>query len=56
VKDTSAVKISIREIRTEDVAGPLAFPSLDPLPVNLVDNCKIRMGSWTPAFPITRAK
>lgn len=56
VKDICPVKIPAPEIRGDAVAEALAFPALDPLPASLVDNCKIRMGSWTPAFPAARAK
>jgi hypothetical protein len=56
VKDISAVKIPTPAIQTDAVAGPLAFPPLDPLPTGVVDSGKIRMGVWTPPFPAPRRK
>jgi hypothetical protein len=43
VKDTSTVKIPTPEIR-------------DALPASIVDNGKIRMGSFSPMFPPAPAK
>jgi hypothetical protein len=54
VKDIDIVKIPTPEIRSDAVAGPLAFPPLDPLPTSVVDSGKIRMGVWTPPFPAPR--
>jgi hypothetical protein len=56
VKKIAAVKIQNPEIRGDVIVQEPAFPPLKALPIGLVDNCRIRMGSWTPMFPAAAEK
>jgi len=56
VKEIDTVRIPSLEIRGDAAVPQPAFPPLKALPIGLVDNCKIRMGSWTPMFPAVAAK
>lgn len=56
MKKIAAVKIQNPEIRGDVMVQEPAFPPLKALPIGLVDNCRIRMGSWTPMFPAAAEK
>jgi len=56
VKEIDTVKIPSLEIQGNAAVPQPALPPLKALPIGLVDNCKIRMGSWTPMFPAVVAK
>ena len=56
MKEIDTVKIPSLEIQGNAAVPQPALPRLKALPIGLVDNCKIRMGSWTPMFPAVVAK